>query len=243
MKLSSKSTRSYIPFMIFAVMIVAITYAFMYSGSLEFLLGLAILTVFFTIKSGQRLDFWLKAIGMSPVRNGLGIDEDIIKDLVSAAANERENKRNAILSVLYFHRFLFRLVYILLFVLLFGSFYFLIYENDDILKGISKMSKIASLSVFATFILLGIMWWCRKTYPPSLRNDIDLHYRLLSRKDWDENPVFNKRKIVAKSITENEKTFDSYWLREDNNLDDLIRQINREQICFERQDGKWMLVQ
>src|SRR5690606_27669378 len=145
MKLFLKSTKVYIPIMFFAFMFGAVIYITMYSDSWKFLAGAGLLTLFFVVKSGQNLSFWLKGVSVSTLQNGNPIGESIIRELNAAATSEREIKRNTFLGILYFHRVLFRLVCALLLVLLLGSIYFQIYESDYILRGMTGVSKSVAL--------------------------------------------------------------------------------------------------
>lgn len=225
----------------------AIVYSLYNSGSWKLIVGFCIISVFFIVKSGQGLKFWIKWLSISPLSGGISIHENIIKELGDKLSNEQENKRNAILSILYFHKILFHLVYTLLFVLLLGSVYFLFFENNIVLEGLSEILKITSLSFFSVFILFGIWWWFRKTYPSSLRNDISYYHRILSRKDWEESLAFQSENMLKKKMVEKTKKkpkpFNDYWISEETKLDDIIHSINKVKVCFEKaDDSRWICV-
>lgn len=243
----TKSIKNYIPILLLILMFGAIVYSLYNSGSWKLIVGFCIISVFFIVKSGRGLKFWIKWLSISPLSGGISIHENIIKELGDKLSNEQENKRNAILSILYFHKILFHLVYTLLFVLLLGSVYFLFFENNIVLEGLSEILKITSLSFFSVFILFGIWWWFRKTYPSSLRNDISYYHRILSRKDWEESLAFQSENMLKKKMVEKTKKkpkpFNDYWISEETKLDDIIHSINKVKVCFEKaDDSRWICV-
>lgn len=209
----------------------AIVYSLFNAGSWKLMLGFGIISMFFIMRSGQGFIFWSRWVSAFPSSNDITIPESIKIELANTSLNQRENKRDSILTILRFHKHLFNVVFSIFFSMIIVGLY-LLTEYDGLFDRICLVGS----TIFFSF---GLWWWCKKTYSSEQRNEIKYSLRTLSKSDWEENPVF-KSIERGKEVLE---TFDDYWICNEMSLSDIITFINREQIYFENSNGKWMLVQ